>query len=86
LSNTVLLAYRKQIIKNQSKTVRIAVTINVFGRKTSCELFPLATTHAKVANSGKMVIARYRIRYSFEKERRYRYWKISSLLSDFVKD
>jgi len=33
------------------------------------ELFPLATTHAKVAISGssKMVIARYRIRYFFQK-------------------
>jgi len=32
-------------------------------------IFPLATTHAKVANSGsdKMVIARYRIRYFFQK-------------------
>jgi len=26
-------------------------------------IFPLATTHAKAANSGKMVIARYRFRY-----------------------
>jgi len=36
---------------------------------SSCELFPLATTHAKVANSGsgKMVIARYRIHYFFQK-------------------
>jgi len=43
----------------------------------------LPTTHAKVANSGsgKLVIARYRMRYFFKKERRYRYrsWKISSL-------
>jgi len=31
------------------------------------ELFPLATTHAKVANSGKIVIARCRIRYFFQK-------------------
>jgi len=32
-------------------------------------IFPLATTHAKVANSGscKMVIARYCIRYLFQK-------------------
>ena len=29
--------------------------------------FSLATTHAKVANSGKMVIVRYRIRYFFQK-------------------
>jgi len=36
--------------------------------KSSCELFPLAITHAKVVNnnSGKMVIARYRIRYFFQ--------------------
>jgi len=59
----MLLAYRKQIIHNQRKTVRRAVTTNVCWRKSSCELFPLATTHTKVANSGKMVIARYRIRY-----------------------
>jgi len=41
----------------------------------------LAITHAKVANSGngKMVITRYRIRYFFQKKRRYHYWKISSL-------
>ena len=56
----MLLAYCKQIIQNQRKTVRRAVTINVCWRKSSCELFPLATTQAKVANSGsgKMVIAR----------------------------
>jgi len=32
-------------------------------------IFPLVSTHAKVANSGsgKMVIARYRIRYFFQK-------------------
>ena len=29
--------------------------------------FSFATTRAKVANSGKMVIARYRIRYCFQK-------------------
>jgi len=29
--------------------------------------FSFATTRAKVANSGKMVIARYRIRYCFKK-------------------
>ena len=64
-----LLAYRKQIIQNQRKTVRRAVTINVCWQKSSCELFPLATTHAKVATSGsgKMGIARYRIRYFFQK-------------------
>jgi len=65
----MLLSDFKQIIQNQRKTVRRAVTINVCWRKRCCELFPLATTHAKVANSGsvKMVIARYRIRYSFQK-------------------
>jgi len=65
----MLLAYRKQIIQNQRKTVRRTVTINVCWRKNFCELFPLATTHAKVANSGsaKMVLARYRIRYFFLK-------------------
>jgi len=79
----MLLAYSKQIIQNQRKTVRRIITINVCWRKSSCELFALATTHAKVANSGsgKMVIACYRIRYFFKKEGRscWRYWKISSL-------
>jgi len=58
------LAYRKQIIQNQRKTARRAVTINLCWRKSSCELFPLATTHEKVANggSGKMVIARKGVR------------------------
>jgi len=28
----------------------------------------VATTHTKVANSGKMMIARYRIRYFFQKK------------------
>ena len=39
--------------------MRRAVTINVCWRKSSCELFPLATTRDKVANSGsgKMVIS-----------------------------
>ena len=63
----MLLSYCKQIIQNQCKTVKRAVTVNVYWRKSSCELFPLATTHAKVANSGKMVIARYRMRYFFQK-------------------
>jgi len=65
----MLLAYCKQIIQNQRKTVRRAVTINVCWRKSSCELFPLATTHTKVANSGsgKMGIAHYRICYFFQK-------------------
>jgi len=64
----MLLAYCKQIIQNQGKTVRRAGTINVCWKKSSSELFPLATTHAKVANSGsrKMVIAHYRIRYFFK--------------------
>jgi len=35
--------------------------------------FPLATTHVKVVNSGKVVIDRYRMRYFFKKERRYCY-------------
>jgi len=36
---------------------------------SSCELFPLATTHAKVANSdrSKMLIALYRNHYFFQK-------------------
>jgi len=65
----MLLSYRKQIIQNQRKTVRRAVTITVCWRKSSCELFPLATTHPKVANSGsgKMVIARYCMRYFVQK-------------------
>jgi len=65
----MLLAYRKQIIQNQRKTVRRVVTINVCWRKSSCELPPLATSHAKVAisGSGKMVIARYRTRYFLKK-------------------
>jgi len=48
----MLLAYRKQMIQNQRKTVRRTVIINVFWRKSSCDAFPLATTHANVANSG----------------------------------
>jgi len=79
----MVLAYRKQIIQNHLKTVRRVVTINLCWRKSSCELFPLTTTHTKVANSGsgKMVIARCRIHYFLKKERRSRYrcWKISSL-------
>jgi len=35
----MLLAYCKQIIQNQRKTVRRAVTINVCWRQSSCELF-----------------------------------------------
>ena len=65
----MLLAYHKQIIQNQRKTARRAITINVYWRKSSCELFALATTHAKVGNSGrdKMVIAHYRMRYFFQR-------------------
>jgi len=46
------LDYHKKIIQSQHKTVRTAIATNMCGRKCSCELFPLATTHAKVANSG----------------------------------
>jgi len=49
----MLLDYPKKIIESQHKTVWRAVTTNVFRRKSSSELFPLATTHAKVANSCK---------------------------------
>ena len=65
----MLLTYCKQIIQNRCKTVRRAVSINMCWRKCSFELFPLATTYGKVANSGsgKMVIARYHIRYFFSK-------------------
>jgi len=65
----MLLAYCKQIIQNQHKAVRRAVTINVCWRRSSCKHFPLATTRAKVVNnsSGKTVIARYHIRYFFQK-------------------
>ena len=65
----MLLDYRKQIIQNQHQIVRRAITTNVCGRKSSFEFFPLATIHAKVVNSGsgKVVIARYRIRYFYKK-------------------
>jgi len=43
--------YRKKIIQSQHKTVRRAVSTNVCGRKSSSELFRLAATHAKAANS-----------------------------------
>jgi len=49
----MLLDYLKKNIQSQHKTVRRAVSTNVCGRKSSSELFHLATTHAKVANSGK---------------------------------
>jgi len=48
----MLLDHCKEIIQSQHKTVRRTVSTNVCGRKSSSELFPLATTHAKVANSG----------------------------------
>jgi len=32
--------------------MRSAVTTNACGRKSSCELFPLVTTHTKVVNNG----------------------------------
>jgi len=48
----MLLAFHRQITQNQHKTVRRAVTTNVCGRKIFCKFFPLATTQAKVANSG----------------------------------
>jgi len=63
------LAHRKQIIQNRRKTVRRGAAISMCWRKNSCRLFPLATPHAKVVNSGssKMVIARYCIHYFFQK-------------------
>jgi len=42
----------QKIIQSQHKTMRRAISINVCGRKSSSKLFPLATIHAKVANSG----------------------------------
>jgi len=48
----MLLDYRKKIIQSQHKIVRKAVSTNVCGRKSASEHFPLATTHAKIANSG----------------------------------
>jgi len=66
----MLLAYCKQIIQNQRKTVREAFVLTEELLRT----FPLATTRVKVANSdsGIIVIARYRIRYFFKKERHSR--------------
>jgi len=49
----MLLDYRKKIIQSQHKTVRRAASTNVCGRKSSSELFHLATTRVKVVNSGK---------------------------------
>jgi len=65
----MLLDYHKKIIQNQHKTVRRAVAINACGQKSFCELFPLATTHAKAANSGsgKVVTAHHHVRYFFQK-------------------
>jgi len=57
-------SFLKQITQNQRKTVRRSVTINVCGRKSACELFPLATNHDNVATSGsgEVVISRHPIR------------------------
>jgi len=75
--------YRKKNIRSQHKTLRRAVTTNVCGRKSSSELFPLATTHAKVANSGNSEVRQLATLcvIFFKKERRYSYrsWKNSSL-------
>ena len=82
ISFLMLLAYCNKIIQNPRKTVVIAVATNVCWRKSSCELFPLVTTHVKGANSGsgKIVIARYPIGYFFKNRRyRQRYWKINLL-------
>jgi len=43
---------KEKILQSQHKTVRRAFTTNVCGWKSFCELFPLATTQAKVVNSG----------------------------------
>jgi len=40
----MLLDYRKKIIQRQHKTVRIVVSTNVCGQKSSSELFPLASS------------------------------------------
>jgi len=48
----MLLDCCKKIIQSQHKTVRRAVATNVCGRKSSSELFSLATAHTKVVNSG----------------------------------
>ena len=50
-------------------------------QEMSCSNNTTFTPRTKVANSGKAVIARYRIRNFFEREQRYRYrsWKISLL-------
>jgi len=45
----MLLDYREKIIQSQHKTVKRAVTPNMRGWKSSSELFPLDTTHTKVA-------------------------------------
>ena len=51
ISFLTLLTYCKQINQNQRKTMKRAATPNRCGRKSSRELFLLATTRAKVANS-----------------------------------
>jgi len=79
----MLLASRKQIIHNQRKTVRRAVTINVCWRKSSCKFFlwqPL-TPRKRIAVAVKWCELATASVISFKKERRssYCYWKISSL-------
>ena len=71
----MLPSYRKHTTKNQRKTVRGAVTINVCERMSSCELFSFGhhSRHVANSNSGKVMITCYRIRNFFQKERRYSY-------------
>ena len=83
----MLLAHCKQIIKNQRKTVRSAIAINVCWRKSSCKHFPLATSHAKVANSGSatMMIARYLGLPTIpEWPRESRNWRLASRVPGWV--
>jgi len=63
----MLLAYCKQIIQNQRKNSEKSSYYHRVLTEELLRTFPLATTHVKVANSGKMVIAHYRIRYFFQK-------------------
>jgi len=53
------------------------VTTYGYVRKSSCEIFHLATTHANVANSGRIVIAPYGICYFLK--RWWHHWIISLL-------
>jgi len=50
----MLLAYHKEIIQNQRKTVRRTITINVWWRKSSCEFFlwPPLTHRAPTRGGG----------------------------------